>query len=172
MKEYVVLVDENDNEIGIEEKIKAHEDAKLHRAFSIFIFNSKGDMLLQQRACDKYHSGCLWTNATCSHPRPGEDVEQAAHRRLQEEMGFDCDLTKEFSFVYKAEFDHGLTEHEFDHVFIGKYDGLVHPNSDEAEDYRWIDLEMLKKDMQQQPEKYTVWFKIAFEKVMEREQWS
>ena len=172
MTEYVILVDENDNQIGIEEKIKAHEDAKLHRAFSIFIFNSKGEMLLQQRACEKYHSGCLWTNATCSHPRPGEEVADAAHRRLQEEMGFDCELKKAFSFIYKAEFDHGLTEHEFDHVFIGNYDGIVLPNSDEADDYQWIDVETLKKDIQHHPERYTVWFKIAFEKVMEREQFS
>lgn len=170
MKEYVILVDENDNEIGIEEKMKAHEDAKLHRAFSIFIFNTKGEMLLQQRACEKYHSGCLWTNATCSHPRPGENVEHAAHRRLQEEMGFDCELKKEFSFIYIAEFDHGLTEHEFDHVFIGSYDGAVKPNSAEADDYKWIDLETLKKDIHDHSENYTVWFKIAFDKVMERKQ--
>jgi len=167
MREFVILVDENDKEIGIEEKMKAHEDAKLHRAFSIFIFNSKGEMLLQQRACGKYHSGCLWTNATCSHPRPGEIVEQAAHRRLQEEMGFDTDLDKAFDFVYKAEFDHGLTEHEFDHVFIGNYDGPIHLNSDEADDYNWIDLKTLQKDIAENPDSYTVWFKIAFERVLE-----
>jgi isopentenyl-diphosphate delta-isomerase len=166
MEEFVILVDENDNEIGIEEKMKAHEDAKLHRAFSIFIFNSKGEMLLQQRACDKYHSGCLWTNATCSHPRPGEKVEQAAHRRLQEEMGFDTDLKKEFHFIYKAKFDHGLTEHELDHVFIGQYDGPINLNSDEADDYKWIDLATLQKDMKENPNDYTVWFKIAFKKVL------
>lgn len=166
MKDFVILVDENDNEIGIEEKMKAHEDAKLHRAFSIFIFNSKGEMLLQKRACSKYHSGCLWTNATCSHPRPGETVGQAAHRRLQEEMGFDAEFNKAFDFVYKAEFDHGLTEHEFDHVFIGNYDGPINLNSEEAEDYKWIELETLKKDIEENPENYTVWFKIAFENVL------
>ena len=166
MKEFVILVDENDNEIGIEEKMKAHEDAKLHRAFSIFIFNSKGDMLLQQRACGKYHSGCLWTNATCSHPRPGENVAQAAHRRLKEEMGFDTELNKAFDFIYKAEFDHGLTEHEFDHVFIGNYDGSIHLNSDEADDYNWLDLKTLQKDIAENPESYTIWFKIAFERVL------
>lgn len=165
MKEMVILVDENDNEIGIEEKIKAHQDAKLHRAFSIFIFNSKGEMLLQQRSCGKYHSACLWTNATCSHPRPGEKIEQAAHRRLKEEMGFDADLHKAFDFIYKAKFDHGLTEHEFDHVFTGQYDGPIILNSDEAEDYKWVHLEALKKDLNHNPDDYTVWFKIAFEKV-------
>ncbi len=168
MKEFIILVDENDTEIGIEEKMKAHEDAKLHRAFSIFIFNAKGEMLLQQRACDKYHSGCLWTNATCSHPRPGEAVEQAAHRRLFEEMGFDTELKKAFHFIYKAEFDHGLTEHEFDHVFIGHYDGPIKLNAEEADDYKWIDLETLQRDMKTNPDDYTIWFKIAFKRIVER----
>lgn len=171
MKEMVILVDENDREIGTEEKMKAHEEARLHRAFSVFIFNSKGEMLLQQRACGKYHSGCLWTNATCSHPRPGEEVSAAAHRRLQEEMGFDTDLNKAFHFIYKAEFDDGLTEHEFDHVFIGRYDGPIKLNLDEAEDYKWIDLATLTKDMQENPDDYTVWFKIAFEKVIKESRW-
>lgn len=166
MNEYVILVDENDHQIGIEEKIKAHEQAKLHRAFSIFIFNAKGEMLLQQRACDKYHSGCLWTNATCSHPRPGEDLEQAAHRRLQEEMGFDTELKKAFHFIYKAEFDHGLTEHEFDHVFIGQYDGPIKLNVQEADDFKWIDLKTLQQDLNDNPADFTVWFKIAFERVL------
>jgi len=166
MKEFVILVDENDNEIGIEEKMKAHEDARLHRAFSIFIFNSNGEMLLQQRACDKYHSGCLWTNACCSHPRPGETVEQAAHRRLMEELGFDTDMRKAFHFIYKAEFDHGLTEHEFDHVFIGQYDGSINSNPDEVEDFKWIDLETLHKEMKENPDDYTVWFKIALDKFL------
>jgi len=165
MKDMVILVDKNDHEIGTEEKMKAHEEARLHRAFSVFIFNSKGEMLLQQRACGKYHSGCLWTNATCSHPRPGEDIERAAHRRLQEEMGFDTNLKKAFHFIYKVEFDDGLTEHEFDHVFIGQYNGPVSLNLDEAEDYRWIDLATLTKEMRENPDDYTVWFKIAFEKV-------
>ena len=123
-------------------------------------------MLLQKRSRDKYHSGCLWTNATCSHPRPGEDVEKAAHRRLQEEMGFDTDLKKAFHFIYRAEFDHGLTEHEFDHVFIGQYDGPVNLNSDEADDYKWIDLESLQKEMKDSPDNYTIWFKIAFNRVL------
>jgi isopentenyl-diphosphate delta-isomerase len=168
MKEYVILVDENDIEIGIEEKMKAHEDARLHRAFSIFIFNSKGEMLLQQRAGKKYHSAYLWTNATCSHPRPAEKVEQAAHRRLQEEMGFDTELNHAFYFIYKAEFDHGLTEHEFDHVFIGHYDGPIKLNSEEADDYKWIDLKTLQHDLKENPENYTVWFKIAVDKVLTR----
>jgi len=165
MEDFVILVDEHDNPIGTEEKMKAHQEAKLHRAFSIFIFNSSGEMLLQQRAADKYHSAYLWTNACCSHPRPGETVEQAAHRRLREEMGFDTELKKAFHFIYKAKFDHGLTEHELDHVFIGQYDGAIHSNPDEVEAYKWIDPKLLKEDMEKHPENYTVWFRIAIEKV-------
>jgi len=123
-KELVVLVDENDNEIGVEEKINAHRKGLLHRAFSIFVFNSKNELLLQKRAADKYHSGGLWSNTCCSHPRPGENLKDAAHRRLQEEMGFDCSLREVFSFLYKKSFDNGLTEHELDHVFFGKFDGI------------------------------------------------
>lgn len=164
---HVILVDENDNEIGTEEKISAHKKGLLHRAFSIFIFDSKGRMLIQKRKKDKYHSGGLWTNACCSHPRPGEDINEAVHRRLKEEMGFDTQLKEIFSFIYKATFDNGLTEYEYDHVFIGFYDGDVHPNPEEAEDYKWIEVEELTKDVAQHPEKYTVWFKIALPKVTE-----
>jgi isopentenyl-diphosphate delta-isomerase len=166
MNEMVILVDENDKEIGTEEKIKTHKEAKLHRAFSIFIFNSKGEMLLQKRAKSKYHSGGLWSNACCSHPRPGEDIEQAAHRRLMEEMGFDCDLQKSFDFVYKANLDHNLTEYEFDHVFIGKYDGKIKLNPEEAEDFKWISIDALKEKVEKHPEKYTVWFKCALIEVL------
>jgi isopentenyl-diphosphate Delta-isomerase len=168
MKDHVILVNESDNQIGTQEKIEAHEQANLHRAFSIFIFNTTGEMLLQQRAKEKYHSGGLWTNACCSHPRPGEETINAAHRRLKEEMGFDCELQEAFHFIYKTKFDHGLTEHELDHVFIGQYEGKIFPNPDEVEDYKWINLESLKKEMEEKPELFTSWFKIAFDEVLKR----
>ena len=165
MVEYVVLVDENNIEIGVEEKLKAHQDAKLHRAFSIFVFNSKGELLLQQRAKEKYHCSSLWTNTVCSHPKPNESLEKAVHRRLIEEMGFDCDLKGLFSFIYKAEFNNGLTEYEYDFVFVGRYDNeKIVPNSDEVMNYKWITLDNLKKDVEKNPEKYTPWIKIILEK--------
>jgi isopentenyl-diphosphate delta-isomerase len=166
MNEMVILVDETDKEIGTEEKMKTHKEAKLHRAFSIFVFNSKGEMLLQKRAKSKYHSGGLWSNACCSHPRPGEDTMQAAHRRLMEEMGFDCDLQEAFNFIYKANLDHSLTEYEYDHVFIGKYDGKIKLNPEEAEDFKWISIDVLKENIEKHPEKYTVWFKCALIEVL------
>lgn len=166
MDEMVTLVDENDKELGSEEKIKTHKEGRLHRAFSIFIFNSKGEMLLQKRAKSKYHSGGLWSNACCSHPRPGENLEYAAHRRLKEEMGFDCDLRKVFHFIYKTSLDNKLTEHEFDHVFIGDYDGVVKINPEEAEDFKWIKIDILKESVQRHPENYTEWFKIALSEVL------
>ena len=165
MKEMLILVDRNDKKIGTEEKMKAHEDGSLHRAFSVFIFNKKGEMLLQQRATSKYHSGELWTNACCSHPRPEETVEQAAHRRLMEEMGFDCQLEEKFHFIYRTEFDDGLIEHELDHVLFGNYDGAIDFNPNEVKNYLWVSNSKLKEDMGQNPENYTVWFKIAFENV-------
>ena len=164
MPEMLILVDKNDNQIGTEEKIKTHEEGKLHRAFSVFIFNPKGEMLLQKRAKIKYHSGGLWTNACCSHPRVGEILEEAAHRRLREEMGFDCELKKESSFIYNAKLDRGLTEHEFDYVFTGKFGGEVKPNPEEADGFKWIRMEELKKNIEARPENYTEWFKIAFKK--------
>ncbi len=166
MNEMVILVDKNDKEIGTEEKIKTHKEGKLHRAFSIFIFNSKGEMLLQKRAKSKYHSGGLWSNACCSHPRPGENLEQATHRRLKEEMGLDCDLQKAFHFVYKTNLDNNLTEYEFDHVFIGEYDGEVKINQNEAEDFKWVSIDALKEDVEKTPENYTVWFKTALSEVL------
>ncbi len=166
MSEMVILVDQNDNEVGTGEKMRIHEEGRLHRAFSIFVFNSKGETLLQKRAKSKYHSGGLWSNTCCSHPRPGEDTEQAAHRRLKEEMGFDCDLKKIFAFVYKANLDHNLMEYEFDHVFVGNYDGKVEVNPMEAEDYKWVNVKALKENVEKHPEKYTVWFKIAFNEVL------
>ncbi|MFX4263469.1 isopentenyl-diphosphate Delta-isomerase [Pelotomaculum propionicicum] len=165
MKEYVTLVDENDNAVGAAEKIDAHRDAKLHRAFSIFIFNSRGELLIQQRAKGKYHCPGLWANTCCGHPRPGESLEEAAHRRLWEEMGFDTRMVEAFSFIYKCEFENGLTENEYDHVFVGKWDGEPQKNADEAADYRWVSKDILEKDMKENPDIYTVWFKIAWEKL-------
>lgn len=164
MEEKIILVDEKDKEIGFGEKLKIHKEGKLHRAFSIFVFNSKGELMLQQRAISKYHSGGLWTNTCCSHPRIGESTEPAAHRRLQEEMGFDCELEEIFSFIYDAKLDHGLFEHEFDHVFMGKFDGEPKINPEEADGRKWINMEALKKDIMENSKNYTVWFKIALDK--------
>jgi isopentenyl-diphosphate Delta-isomerase len=163
--EKVILVNENDQAIGTMEKMEAHEKALLHRAFSVFIFNSKNEMLIHQRAFSKYHSGGLWTNACCSHPRENETAEQAAHRRLEEEMGFDCDIDHQFSFVYKAELDQGLTEHEFDHVFTGIYESEIKPNPEEVAAFKYISISDLKKDLNAHPERYTEWFKIAFKQL-------
>jgi isopentenyl-diphosphate delta-isomerase len=161
----VILVDEQDKPIGTMGKMEVHEKALLHRAFSVFIFNEKGQMLIQQRAAKKYHSPNLWTNACCSHPKPGEETIQAAQKRLQEEMGFTTTLTPAFTFTYKAPFDNGLTEHEFDHVFIGEFNGLIVPNTDEVKDYCYMSMEEISKAIQSHPDKYTVWFKIAFPNV-------
>ncbi len=157
----VVLVDEQDQEVGVMEKMEAHKKALLHRAFSVFIFNSKGEMLLQQRAKIKYHSGGLWTNACCSHPGPGETVLDAARKRLKEEMGFTTHLHKAFDFVYKTTFDNGLTEYEYDHVLTGTYDGEIHPDSEEVEDYCFLSMEDLLTSLNTHPDRYTEWFKIA-----------
>ncbi len=161
----VILVDERDVPIGSMEKMEVHEKALLHRAFSIFIFNSKGDMLLHQRASRKYHSPGLWTNACCSHPKPGEDTIDAAHKRLQEEMGISTALKKAFDFTYKAAFDNGLTEHEFDHVFVGTYEGPISPNKEEVSDHCFKSLQEIRDSISSHPEKYTVWFRIAFPKI-------
>ena len=162
----VILVNESDQQIGIEEKLKAHQLGLLHRAFSIFIFNKKKELLLQQRARTKYHSPLLWTNTCCSHPMPGESTAQAAHRRLHEELGFDCNLKESFTFLYKTEFDNGLIEHEFDHVFIGYYDQQIVPNKQEIESVKWISLENLKDDIQKNPEKYSYWLRQCFSKLI------
>lgn len=158
----IILVNERDEQVGTMEKIQAHRRALLHRAFSVFVFNSRGEMLLQQRAADKYHSGSLWTNACCSHPRPGEATTEAAGRRLREEMGFDTELQKLFDFVYKTEFDNGLTEHEFDHVFAGIYDGEIIPDKTEVQDYCFKSMRDIKESLLLRPGQYTVWFRIAF----------
>lgn len=164
--ENVILVNEQDEETGTMEKMLAHEKAVLHRAISIFIFNAKGEMLLQQRAMKKYHSGGLWTNACCSHPRPGEETQAAAARRLKEEMGFETSLTKAFDFIYKASLDNGLTEHELDHVFIGYYNGAIHPNANEVQDYCYKTIDEIESSLESHPHKYTVWFKLAFPKIL------
>jgi isopentenyl-diphosphate delta-isomerase len=158
----VVLVNEQDQIIGTMEKMEAHRKGLLHRAFSIFIFNHKGEMLLQQRASSKYHSGNLWTNACCSHPFPDENIQDAAYRRLQEEMGFVTPLEHAFSFTYKAELDNGLTEHEYDHVFMGCYDGLIQPNPAEVKDYCFMKMDTINEQVNDYPDKYTAWFRIAF----------
>jgi len=166
--EKVILVTHDDNPIGEGWKLETHRKGLLHRAFSIFIFNAKGEMLLQRRALSKYHSPGLWTNACCSHPRPAEETKEAALRRLQEEMGFTTDIHKVFDFVYKAEFDNGLTEFEFDHVFVGEYSDEIHFNTEEVEEYCYQSISEIKNAIQANPENFTVWFRIAFPKV---EQW-
>jgi isopentenyl-diphosphate Delta-isomerase len=167
MQEQVVLVDNADTEIGVMEKMEAHEKAVLHRAFSVFIFNGAGEMLLQQRALGKYHSGGLWTNACCSHPRPGETTPGAAKRRLREELGFETPIQKVFDFTYKATFDNGLTEHEFDHVFVGTYNDRIAPDPLEVKDTVFLPMEAIVQSLQNDPGKYTAWFHIAFPKVYE-----
>lgn len=165
MSESVVLVDRLGNEIGFEDKIKAHEDALLHKAFSIQVYNSKGELLLQRRAKNKYHCPRLWSNTCCSHPRPNESMESATYRRLIEEMGFFCLLKPAGSFIYKAVFDNDLTEYEHDHVFVGISEETPIINTDEVEEYKWISKEELKEEIEQNPEKYTPWFKVIFEQL-------
>ncbi|MGY6647615.1 isopentenyl-diphosphate Delta-isomerase [Wenyingzhuangia sp. IMCC45574] len=162
--EHVILVNEKDEPIGTMEKIEAHEKALLHRAFSVFIFNDNGELMLQQRAAEKYHSPLLWTNTCCSHQRLGEGNIEAGKRRLQEEMGFTTDLKEVCSFIYKAPFDNGLTEHEFDHVLTGVYNSEPNINPEEANAYKWMHLEKVKLDVEKSPENYTAWFVIIFEK--------
>ena len=166
-KEYVILVDTADRELGTMEKIEAHEKAALHRAFSVFIFNDRGELMLQQRAAHKYHSPLLWTNTCCSHQRQGESNIDAGKRRLKEEMGFEVDLDEKFHFVYKAEFDNGLTEHELDHVMVGYYNGEPTINPEEVASWKWIDMEVLQQDMKEHPQDYTAWFKIIFDRFVE-----
>jgi isopentenyl-diphosphate delta-isomerase len=167
MAEEVILVDKHDNELGFMEKLLAHQTASLHRAFSVFLFDSNGKMLLQKRALSKYHSPGLWTNTCCSHPRPGENVTDAANRRLIEEMGIETKVEKAFKFIYKADLDQGLTEHELDYVFVGEYEGIIAPNSLEVSDYYYENVETIQQQMIAKPEHYTVWFKIAFPRVLE-----
>jgi isopentenyl-diphosphate delta-isomerase len=166
LTENVILVDSYDNETGIMPKMEAHVKGLLHRAFSVFIFNSEGELLLQQRALDKYHSGGKWTNTCCSHPRLGEETIDAANRRLMEEMGMECDLQYGFNFIYKADMLNGIAEHEFDHVFFGLSNDIPKPEAKEVANYKYIRMEDLEKDIETNPSHYTEWLKICFNKVM------
>ncbi|MFL0166005.1 isopentenyl-diphosphate Delta-isomerase [Candidatus Clostridium helianthi] len=164
MAEYIIAVDEFDKEIGSIEKMEAHLKGTLHRAFSILVFNSKNQLLLQKRNLEKYHSPGLWTNTCCSHPRYGESLYDAIYRRLREEMGFTCELEEVFSFIYKVKLEYDLFENEYDHVFIGKYDGEVIVNKDEVDDFKWVDINEVKKDVIEKPELYTYWFRYLVNK--------
>lgn len=166
--EHVILVDSDDVPIGIHAKQDAHIAGLLHRAFSVFVFDSHGRALLQRRATAKYHSGGLWSNTCCSHPRPGESTLAAAQRRLFEEMGFNCPLSTAFSFVYRADVGGGLTEHEYDHVFIGHFDGDPAPDPTEVEDWRWISVEALKREVRARPDRFTYWFHCAWRELQQR----
>lgn len=163
MEEQVVLVSESDEVLGVMEKMQAHQNGILHRAFSVFLFNDKGEMLLQKRAAEKYHSPNQWTNACCSHPRNGETYLEAANRRLKEELGIEAELTPKFHFIYKADVGGNLWEHELDHVFIGNYQHRFNLNEKEVSEVRYISMEDLDKEMKENPENFTEWFKIILE---------
>ena len=163
-EENVILVNEKDEQIGLMPKMEAHEKGLLHRAFSVFIFNSKKEVMLQKRALEKYHSPGLWTNTCCSHQREGETSKEAGERRLMEEMGFSVPLKESTSFIYRAPFDNGLTEHEYDHILLGTFEGVPNINPDEVANWKWMPLEDVKQDIANNPQEYTAWFKIIFEK--------
>lgn len=164
MQHELILVDDMDNVVGYGEKLQVHQEGKLHRAFSIFVVNDNHELLLQRRALSKYHSAGLWANTCCSHPLKGMDISQTVHHRLKEEMGFDCILSPLFSFIYRAEFENGLTEYEYDHVYIGYYNESPKPNPAEVCDWQWMDVEKLKKDLEINPDKYVYWLREAFGK--------
>jgi isopentenyl-diphosphate Delta-isomerase len=166
-EEKVILVNEHDDMIGVIDKLEAHRQGLLHRAFSVFIFSTKGEMLLQQRAMTKYHSAGLWTNACCSHPGPRERTMDAAQRRLMEELGFETPIEKIFDFTYKAEFENGLTEYEFDHVFTGEYEGKLNVDPAEVKDFCYKEISEIKNMLQAHPQKFTAWFHIAFPRIEE-----
>ena len=161
----VILVDQFDNEIGLMEKMQAHQEGILHRAFSVFIFNSKNEILLQKRAKNKYHSAGLWTNTCCSHPMPGESVKNAAKRRLKEEMGFECEVKALYHFIYYQPLENGLSEHELDHVYLGHYDEAPNINIEEVEEWNYFSLSEIDEGIQEHPEQYTSWFKLIFPKL-------
>ena len=166
-QEFVVLVDKEDQETGIMEKMEAHQKGLLHRAISVFIFNEAGEMLIQQRAATKYHSPLLWTNTCCSHPRAGESAIDAANRRLMEEMGMECGLKLVFKFQYRADMENGLIEHELDHIFIGYTSGKPQINRDEVNDYKYEEINVIRKNLNETPNQYTKWFKLIFEPLMQ-----
>lgn len=166
MEEYVILVDAKNRELGTMEKLEAHRRGSLHRAFSIFIFNHNGEMLIQQRALSKYHCGGLWTNACCSHPRPDESQERGLSRKLMQEMGFDTTLSKAFDFTYRAELDNGLIEYEFDEVFLGYYEGPIKPNPDEVKGWRYVSIDDIRGEISQNPNAFTPWFRLLFEPII------
>lgn len=163
MEEQVILVNEQDVPTGTMEKLQAHREGRLHRAVSVFVFNEKGEMLLQKRAAEKYHSANLWSNACCSHPRESESAVACAHRRLREEMGFDCELTFRFPFTYKAALDHGLTEYEYDHVFFGSFSGVPNPDPAEVCGWKYLSMEEITKQLKQNPEDFTTWFRLILQ---------
>jgi len=163
LMENVILVDRDDNPLGVMEKMEAHKKGELHRAFSVMVYNSRGEILLQKRARNKYHSGGLWTNACCSHPQPGERTSDAVRRRLLEEMGIELEPRFVSTFIYKAELENGLTEHELDHLFVGIFDGEPAVNESEVEEWKFVDTEWLREDVRNQPEKYTYWFRLIIE---------
>lgn len=165
-KDHVILVDADDVPVGFEDKLRAHREGRLHRAFSVFVMNAAGEMLLQRRAIDKYHSGGLWSNTCCSHPRPGESTLAAAHRRLQEEMGFDCPLRPVYRFVYRAVLDAGMIEHEIDSVLVGQFDGEPRPDPVEVAGFRWAAPASIARALDDHPERFTVWFRLAFPELM------
>ncbi len=164
-EERVVLVDEGDVELGTAEKLRAHAEGSLHRAFSVVVFNAAGQMLLQCRAAGKYHSAGLWSNACCGHPRPGEDVRQGARRRLREEMGIDCELEPLFHLRYRAEFADGLAENEYDHVFAARCDGPLRPDPAEVQAWRWVGIDDIRRDLARAPERYTAWFPLLVDRL-------
>ncbi|MFQ6046363.1 MAG: isopentenyl-diphosphate Delta-isomerase [Gemmatimonadales bacterium] len=167
-EELVVLVDERDRERGSSPKLAAHVVGELHRAFSVFVFDPQGRLLLQRRALGKYHSAGLWSNTCCGHPRPGEPVAKAAHRRLREEMGIDCLLRPAFDFIYRAELENGLIEHEYDHVFVGRFAGVPAPNPDEVAEWRWASVSAVTAELESEPARYTAWLRIALDGLTER----
>jgi isopentenyl-diphosphate delta-isomerase len=167
LEEQIILVNEADEMVGIGEKMQAHKLGKLHRAFSIFVFNSRNQLLLQKRAAAKYHSRSLWSNTCCGHPRPGETIPEAAQRRLQEEMGFDCELKEVFDFIYKVELDTDLCEYEYDHVLIGKFDGRPIPNKEEVDDWSWTEIAELRVAVKENSKNYTYWLRACVDAVLD-----
>ena len=167
IEELVLLVNERDEPVGTMGKLRAHQEGALHRAFSVFLFDDAGRLLLQRRAAGKYHSPGLWTNTCCSHPRPDEAVADAARRRLMEEMGIDTAVEHRFSFLYRAGFENGLIEHELDHVFFGRWNGDARPNPDEVDEWTYIHLDELDAELTRHPERYTAWLRICWEQVRE-----